>query len=393
MKNFYIIAGSLIILSGLGVITFNREVFSPDREARSLLTKAKLLIDQDSMETQKESMEILTTIASRFPDSKQAKEALFELAELYEKWGNIDVATSKYRSLLGLNLDKNLADKVKFKIARLQLSRYNSQEGLNALMVLLSENVDDMVRSDIYTEIARFYYRQKNLSAAKSNYEIAISENSKNKEADMELGDVLFEEKKYNDALRQYEHFFNIYINRSERSENTAANFQKKLLESAQELFHDNNMGEAENYFAFISDKFPSSMSSEVSLYYLGNLEYLQGNYEKALEKFDMVIKFPPDFKDENAYIKKGQCYYQMRNYSKSALYFAKFSELYPGSKHKSLARKWEKESKMALRDKVEIENLNENNQSDKPGIKSSKKDIEDFFENDMPVEPEMVTP
>jgi TolA-binding protein len=393
MKNLFIISGALIILSGLGVITFNKEVFSPEKQSRALITKGRLLLDQNSMDTQKEAMEVFTTVASSFPKSDAGKEALYYLAELYEKWGNIDVAINKYRALLGLNLSKGLSDKVKFSIARLQLSRYNAQEGYNALMVLLSENVDDMLRSDIYTEIARFNERQKNFSNAQSNFEIALSENPKNKDADFELGTVLFEQKKYDDALKQYEHFFNIHINRSEHNEEVAENFQKKLMSSATEIFHDGDMVSAQKYFEFISDKFPSTIYSETSLYYLGNLEYIDGKYQKAIETFDMVIKFPPADKDESAYLKKGQSYYQLRDYATAARLFSKVQELYPDGKYANLAKKWENESNMAMSERANIQTLREENQSNTINDKSKKQNIIDFFEKDLPTDNEKVVP
>jgi len=393
MKNLYIVAGSLTILAGLGVITFNQEIFSPERQSKALLTKGRLLLEQNSMDTQKEAMEVFTTVASSFPKNDAGKEALYYLAELYEKWGNIDVAINKYRALLGLNLNKELADKVKFSIARLQLSRYNAQEGYNALMVLLSENVDDMLRSDIYTEIARFNSRQKNLVNAQTNYEIAISENPKNKNADLELGGVLFLQKKYDDALKQYEHFFNIYINRSEHNEETSENFQKKLLASATEVFHDGDLKAAKKYFEFISDKFPSTKYSETSLYYLGNMEYMNGDYKKAIEFFDDVIKYPPGEKDESAYLKKGQSYYQLRDYPMASRLFSKTQELFPDGKYLSLAKKWENESNMAMSERINIRTLREENQSNTINDKSKADDITDFFEKDLPVESEKVVP
>jgi len=393
MKNLYIIVGALIILSGLGVITFNNEVFSPEKESRALLTKGRLLLEQNSMDTQKEAMEVFTTVASNFPNSNASKEALYYLAELYEKWGNIDVAINKYRSLLGLNLSKDLSDRVKFSIARLQLSRYNAQEGFNALMVLLSENASDLLRSDIYTEIARYYTRQKSLTNAQTNYEIAISENSKNKDADFELGSVLFLQKKYDDALRQYEHFFNIYVNRSEHNEETAEKFQKALLNSATEIFHDGNLETSGKYFSFIVEKFPSTVYSETSLYYLGNMDYMSGKYEKAIEAFDQVIKFPPVEKDESAYLKKGQCYYQMKDYTMAARIFSKAQELYPDGKYLNLAKKWEKESNVAMSERINIQTLREENQSNTINSKSSSREVLDFFEKDLPTESEKVIP
>jgi TolA-binding protein len=338
-------------------------------------------------------MEIFTTIASHFPDTDQSKEALYLLADIYEKWGNIDVAINKYRSLLGLDLNKELADKVKFKIARLQLSRYNTQEGFNSLMVLLSENVDNMLRSDIYTEIARFYSRQKDYQKSQANYDIAISENPKNKDADIELAGVMLDQKKYKDALRQFEHFYNLYINRSGNIAQTTQMFQDKILSSAVKIYHEGNMDSAREYFLFISEKFPSTSYSETSLYYLGNMDYVQGNYSGAMEFFNTIIKSAPAEKDENAYLKKGQCYYQMHEYAKAAMYFNKVQEIFPDGKYTSLAKKWEKESKLALREKFELETIRENNMSDKINSSSSETDIEDFFGKDLPEEIDQVSP
>ena len=100
IKNIYIVIGSIVLFAGLGVITVHEEIFLPNTEARRLLTKGKLLMEQESAQEMKNAVEIFTTVASHFPDTKQAKSALYHLAETYERLGNIDVAIGKYRRLL-----------------------------------------------------------------------------------------------------------------------------------------------------------------------------------------------------------------------------------------------------------------------------------------------------
>jgi len=357
MKHRYVVVGSLIALSGMGVITFNEEFFLPNKEARALLTKGKLLLEQGNEDTMKKAVEVFTTVAAHFPDTKQAKEALFMLAEGYENLGNIDVAIGKYRRLLSMEIDKDLADKVKFKIAKLQLSRYNTEEGFNSLMVLLSQNIDDLLRSDVYTELARFYSRQKNLTKSQANYEIALSENPKNAEANMEMAEVLFRQGKYEDALKQYIRFYNIYVNRSSANKLAVENFQDQVLRAAITLFQRGESTHAKNYFDFLAASFSETRYSEIANYYLGNIYYNQAGYTEAITLFDKVITELPDLKDESAYIKKAQAWYQLREYTKAAATIEKVFELYPDGRYKSVARRWASEIKQAMEEELALQN------------------------------------
>lgn len=356
MKNIYIIIGALTLMSGLGLITFNEEVFSPGKEAGALLTKGKLLLEQDREETMKKAIEIFTTVASHFPGTDQAEEALYYLAESYEKLGNVDVAIEKYRKLLGLELDKELSERVRFKIARLQLTRYNTEEGFNGLMVLLTDTVDDVLRSDIYTEIARYYAREKGYAQSGKNYEIALSENPRNKEANMELARMLFLQGRDDEAFLQYRKFFNIYVDRNRNEQGFVAKYINEVYQTAIDTFNAGRHDAALKYFNFLSTEFAYTRVAEESIYYTGNIYFIRKDYNKAIGHFKEVISKRPEFRDENAYIRMGQAYHKKRDYENAIATFAKVQTLYPKGKYVEVARKWEKESKSLLRDRIELE-------------------------------------
>jgi len=356
IKNLYIIIGSLIILSGLGVFTIQEEIFLPNNEARSLLAKGKLLLEQESEDGMKNAVEIFTTLASHFPDSEQAKEALFHLAESYEKLGNVDVAIGKYRRLLGLELDESMIDKVRYKIARLQMMRHNAEEGVNSMMMLLSKKIDPSLRSDIYTEIARYHSDRNEFEKSLTNYEIALSEYPRNVNANVEIGDVYFKQGKYYDALNQYKKVYRVFIDRNAKEETIVRKYIQNVFEKGIRIFRKEKYKAAEGYFEFIYTRFPKTAEAEESLYYHGNIHYGDRNYEKAISLFRQVIELAPATRDENAFIKTGQSFYQLGDYKKSAVLFAKAQELFPNGRYNKIASQWEDEAKKALQESFAYE-------------------------------------
>jgi len=374
IKNIYIVIGSIVLFAGLGVITVHEEIFLPNTEARRLLTKGKLLMEQESAQEMKNAVEIFTTVASHFPDTKQAKSALYHLAETYERLGNIDVAIGKYRRLLGLELDNDMADRVKFKIARLQLSRYNSEEGFNSLMNLLSRKTDYTLRSDIYTEIARYHSRQKSYKKAQVNYEIALTEYSKNVDANLELADAYFYQGRYSEALNYYKKFFRIFIDRNAREERITKKFLNRIYDRAREVFTKGKLSESSGYFRFLYEKFPNTIYAENSLYYHGNIYYQNRSYQNAVSMFKKVIEQSPADKDENAYIKTGQSFFQMNEFQKSAVIFARVQDIFPKGQYRKVAKEWESESRRALQESYQ---LNQNQQNDDNKSVSESKSTE----------------
>ncbi|MES0490462.1 MAG: tetratricopeptide repeat protein [Leptospirales bacterium] len=356
IKNIYIIIGSLIILSGLGVFTVHEEIFVPNSEARSLLAEGKLLLEQESEEGMKRAVETFTVLASHFPDTEQAKQALYHLAESYEKLGNVDVAIGKYRRLLGLDLDEDMIDKVRYKIARLQMMRHNAEEGVNSMMMLLSKKIEPSLRSDIYTEIARFHADRNEFEKSLTNYEIALSEYPRNVNANIEIGDIYFQQGKYYEALSQYKKVYRVFIDRNAREETIVKKYIQNVFEKGIRIFRKEKYKEAEGYFEFIYTRFPKTAEAEESLYYHGNVHYGDRNYEKAISLFRQVIELAPATRDENAFIKTGQCFYQLGDYKKSAILFAKAQELFPNGRYNKIASQWEDEARKALQESYTYE-------------------------------------
>lgn len=360
MKNLLLIFGTLTVLSGLGVITVNKEIFAPNKEANALLTKGKLLLEQDNEETMRKAVELFTTVASHFPDTNQAQEALYYLAESYEKLGNIDVAIGKYRRLLATDMDQDLSEQVQFKISKLQLSRYNTEEGFNGLMVLLSKTTDENLRSEIYVEIARYYSRQKEYDQAMKNYEIALSENPKNPDANMELARAYFETGRHDEAFLQFKKFFNIYVDRNRSREDIANRFATQMFKTGADTLSVGEPEAAKKYFSFIAENFAYTQHAEESLYYLGNVLFMEKRYTEAIGVFEEVISRRPNTRDENAYIKKGQAHYERADYAAAIGAFSKARSEFPDGKFSALALQWESEARNLLLETQAMEKTNQ---------------------------------
>jgi len=82
-----------------------------------------------------------------------------------------------------------------------------------------------------------------------------------------------------------------------------------------------------------------------------------------------------------------------MKNFTAAANVFARTQELFPDGKYLSLAKKWEREANIAISERIQMKNLQEDNQQNMIDNKSSSQDVIDFFEKDLPVESEKVIP
>ncbi|MBM3229630.1 AAA family ATPase, partial [Candidatus Parvarchaeota archaeon] len=62
--------------------------------------------------------------------------------------------------------------------------------------------------------------------------------------------------------------------------------------------------------------------------YQKGNMNYEKGNYDKAIESYNMAILFNPSFSE--AYFNRGLCYYNLKEFEKSITDYTKAADLDP---------------------------------------------------------------
>jgi predicted negative regulator of RcsB-dependent stress response len=183
MKSATVWIGAVIFTIGAGVFFIEREYVSGNKAASTRLEQGKLQLERFDEDGLRKGIDDLTAVVAQFPESSYAREARYHLAEAYERLGMRDVALGKYKKLSEMPLTDELKTRVRFKIAKLQIMRNYSDEGMNQLLQLLNVTSDKSLRAEIYLEIGKYYQRKGLTADAKRNFQNALTENPDNREA------------------------------------------------------------------------------------------------------------------------------------------------------------------------------------------------------------------
>ena len=188
MRSITIWVGAIVFTIGAGVFLIEREYISGNKAAKVRLEQGKLQLERFDEDGLRKGIDDLTAVVAQFPESVHAREARYFLAEAYERLGMRDVALGKYKKLLEMQMPDDLRTRARFKIAKLQIMRNYSDEGMNQLLQLLNTTADRQLRCEIYLEIAKYYHRKGLTKDARRNFENALTENPDNREARAALG-------------------------------------------------------------------------------------------------------------------------------------------------------------------------------------------------------------
>ena len=349
MRQAYLFVGFLIIIAGGGFTWISREVLVPNRQANALLEKGKMWLEQQSEEALRKAVENFTEIAATYPDSRAANEATMYLAESYERLGLKDIALGKYRKLLEENLDAKNADLIKFRIAKLQILRSYTDEGMAQLLSLLGQARDGKMRSEIYAEIGKYYQGASQVENAIRNYRIAIRENPDNREAQLLLAKLLSDGGQADAALTVYDDYMKFQSQISVSGADGQNAYRREALQRGLLLLDQKKFTEAEKYFNLIHEKFPDSAEAEDALYYAGNARMRSGDYTGAIKMFNKTVGNGNKTRDEAAYIKKGEAWYHRHEYKKAAAVFAFVQRNYANGQFQRIAADWEEECIRAM--------------------------------------------
>ncbi|RME89253.1 MAG: tetratricopeptide repeat protein [Candidatus Hydrogenedentota bacterium] len=349
MKGLTIAMGFIILFVGSSLLFLNQEIFQKNGEALAMLRKGKIYIEQETPEAVKKALSQFADVVAKFPNSQAAKEALFYIGEAYEKLGMRDLALAKYRSLLSQELSEKQKKLVKFKIAKLDILRHYSEEGVSSLLNLLTNTTDPKLRSEIYYELGKYYAKQGNYVKAVKNLRIALTENPQNRAALLELAKAYKKQGKDEESFHIYEEYLSlagaIDTNQSKISQEYAGSILKKGLAA----IASKNYPEAKRLFHKLIEKFPTSKEAEEARYYLGNLELESGNLKEAIRYFNQVIEKMPNIKDASAYLKKGEALYKLEEYPRAAAVFQFVIDHYPNTQYAKLAKEWQQEVENAI--------------------------------------------
>lgn len=349
--------GAIVLTIGAGVFLIEREYVSGDKIARVKLEQGKLQLERFDEDGLRKGIDELTAVVAQFPDSIYAREARYHLAEAYERMGMRDVALGKYKKLNEMPLGEALKANVRFKIAKLQIMRNYSDEGMNQLLQLLNTTTDKSLRAEIYLEIGKYYHRKGFARDAKRNFENALTENPENREARAALG--------YSDAGYKNSLALTGVLGQEEKSEpvekDKSMGEAKKAdkpepavkhgdLERGIQAFNSGDYSGAVRLLSPIARH--AGAGSEDALYYLGNAYLKLKQYRNAVHSLNAAVGNADKHRDEAAYIKKGEAYYLNHQFSRALHVFTFVRTHYPYGKYAQIARDWETETRRMLGEK-----------------------------------------
>ena len=150
-----------------------------------MLREARVFIEKDSDESLYRALDILAQVASDEDHPDQSNQALFHIAEVYEKLKMPEVAKRKYIELLNRNniSSTQFKNRVEFKIAKLKIMTLYKDEAYIRLLRLTRNLADRNFLSEVYTELAKLYLSSKKINQAITSLKIALRENPDNREA------------------------------------------------------------------------------------------------------------------------------------------------------------------------------------------------------------------
>lgn len=341
MRTMTIWIGAIVFTIGAGVFFIEREYIAGDKVARVKLEQGKMQLERFDEDGLRKGIDALTAVVAEFPESQYAREARYYMAEGYERLGMRDVALGKYKKLVEMPLSDVFKAKVRFKIAKLQILRNYSDEGMNQLLLLLNQTGDKALRSEIYLEIGKYYQRRGYGKDAKRNYENALVENPENREARAALG--------MGDADYQNSVALHGVLDKdvSEKSPVADQPAPRADLSAGIKAY---TRGEFEKAIRLLMPAAKGdSQEAEDALYYIGNSYLKLKQYRNAVSYLNKAVSNAPKERDEVSYIKKGEAYYLNHQYARAYRVFAFAKTHYPNGKYSQIARDWESEARRMM--------------------------------------------
>ncbi|HRP68769.1 MAG TPA: tetratricopeptide repeat protein [Turneriella sp.] len=361
MRSIVIWVGAVVFVIGAGVFFIEREYISSDKNARIRLEKGKLQLERFDEDGLRSGIDELTTVVAQYPDSVYARQARYHLAEAYERLGMRDVALGKYKKLLTMPLTDELKAQVKFKVAKLQVLRNYSDEGMNQLLHLLNTTADKNLRSEIYLEIAKYYHRKDLKKDALRNFQNALTENPESREARaaLGLGDADYQNSvalhgildKTGSSQTQEQKPDAVKPATTEKEKQVVVNpqFAAKLAEGIQ-AFSRSDYRNAVRLLTPIANS--TAKESEDALYYLGNAYLKLKEYRNAVHFLNKAVSNTYRERDEAAFIKKGEALYLNNQFERALKVFNFVRTHYTKGKYAQIAADWEGETKRMLGEK-----------------------------------------
>jgi tol-pal system protein YbgF len=118
-----------------------------------------------------------------------------------------------------------------------------------------------------------------------------------------------------------------------------ATEAEAQLYKKAFDLYYGRDYAQAIAKFEELLKKFPAGTYADNCFYWIGECQFSQGNFAKAIASFRKVFTFPETEKADDAQLKLGYCYLRLGEKKQAADAFKKVVSLYPDSEYAERAK------------------------------------------------------
>ena len=292
------------------------------REAgsRMKMIEARLLLDQGNLN---EAQAVYEQILQADPANMKVLQLL---GGLYEQSGDVAAEIRTYERLVALSPD-DLDTRLKLASNYLALKQVESAvEQLDEIMIRgdgtsYQQQAEQMLSGIMNTAAGRelaVKQRQRKLD----QYLAEIRKNPDDVAANFRLGRIYYQESRYDEALKLFEHVHEL--------DPDNRRIYVDLASAQQKLQHYRDA--AENYaMAIAYEENPQVVSVLVKqlLLSVGDQEFLDGQYVEAMDKFSRVIDI--DSRSYEARLEIGRIYYAREQYLQAIDSFQQVIQLVPG--------------------------------------------------------------
>jgi len=228
----------------------------------------------------------LNSLIQSYPNSSYQDDALFELGRTYERINQPQMATTYYKQLITKYPQSNLQNKA---LVQLGLVSYNANDFKGA--VNYYKQVVDQSPNSPETQPA--------LAGMKNSY--------------VEMNDV--------------DSYF-AYTNKLGNGVQVSVNEQDSLSYQAAEKLYMARDKKARAQFERYLSQFPNGGFVLNSHFYLAQLLYDDGELDKALAEYELVIAQPDNYFTEGALLKAAGLHYNSENYVQALSYFERLAKI-----------------------------------------------------------------
>jgi TolA-binding protein len=374
-----ITAGIALVVLGFALLAYYAVYMLPEKEAKEMLAEARMTMERGDKESINTAINILTKVIVKYPESSTIPEAYFLIGQGYEKIGLNRLAYLKYSYLIkngGKNFTGELRREVMLRLAHLNVLKNYSEEGVNQLYGMLSNNYDPEMRSRVYSELGHTYLKLADYQRAKRMFDIAVNEFGSNEEALIGKARVAKHLGYDREAYDLYEYFLKYYGGVSQYTKDVRAAYKNQAYHSGIAAFRMGDYSSSIAYFSRVLKNFPDDSLAENSLYWAGECYFAAGRFDTAIAYFNRVLYNSYTHKDQDAQIKKGFAYFMSKRFDLAAREFQTYLHNYPSGVHSQTAREWKSMSTKELLYRIDSKKLpdlkDEGDESVKPGKEKS---------------------